>query len=397
MRRVLRRFYVAAIVLPVVVLAGSSECRALDPVPVVRSEVAAAVYVQQWGQILWGLVTSQTGTQPTSFGDPILNPDGSVTQSFIAADGTETTLTSFLDGSAVIELRLPTGVTQTVWQSIPAFDGTSKTTINWTITSSDGLSVEYTSVVDDQGTFLDMSDDTTQLLGSSVLPEGITQTFTALTAAGRTDLLSTHSDGSTFALSVPLMPPAFMGPDFSQQASGTYTDPNFTVNFTLASTPTDPARWAAFLCDVGWGITGTFSLDQDFSGFGQLEESSVLGPTLVALASWTHDGQIEVYSLSGQNLYMGPSGAALDFLAHRWQTLTALLAPSPGLSVTPPVSTPRRPVGPRLQPRRPRDLERQLRAVRTPLPSTETHRDPQQDTALQDALLSGKSSPRGTR
>ena len=100
MTRALRRTCLAAIVLPAIVLASSSDCRALDPVSTIRSQVAAAVYTQQWGQILWGLVTTQTGTETPSFGEPVFNPDGSVTQSFVTADGTETVLTSYPDGSA---------------------------------------------------------------------------------------------------------------------------------------------------------------------------------------------------------------------------------------------------------------------------------------------------------
>jgi hypothetical protein len=109
-------------------------------------------------------------------------------------------------------------------------------------------------------------------------------------------------------------------------------------------------------------MTGTFSLGSDFSGFGQLEESSALGQTLVALASWTQDGDIQAYSLSGQDIRMGPSGAALDFLEHRWETLAALLAPSPGVSM-PADRTDRLRRGPRLRRDR-RSIWRPLRGAR---------------------------------
>jgi len=397
MTRALRRTCLAAVVLPAIVLASSSDCRALDPVSTIRSQVAAAVYTQQWGQILWGLVTTQTGTETPSFGDPVFNPDGSVTQSFVAADGTETILTAYPDGSAALQILLPNGVSQSVWQSPAAFDGVSRTTTNWTIEASDGLSVSYTSVVDDRGTIFDISDDITQLLGSSVLPDGITQTFSVLMAGGYAELLSTQSDGSIFSLTVPLNPPDFVLPDFSQEANGTYTDPSFTVNFALTSTPQAPSRWAALLCDAGWGITGTFSLNDDFSGSGQLEGEDVSGQTLVALASWTQYGEIDVYSLSGDNLYMGPSGAALDFLIHRWQTLTALLAPGPGISVTPPNGSRRGWTRPRLQPRRPLSLGRRLRALQTPLPLSGARSYPREGLTIQDQSVAGKTAPRGSR
>ena len=75
-------------------------------------------------------------------------------------------------------------------------------------------------------------------------------------------------------------------------------------------------------------------LDGDFSGFGQLTEGDASGETLVALVTWTQYGETDVYLLDGQNRYMGPSGAALDFLENRWQTLAALLAPAPGGSAS---------------------------------------------------------------
>jgi len=362
MKRMRGRFEVCVVALLTAVLVGSSEGRASDPVATVPGQVAAAVYVQEWGQILWGLVTSQTGTQPASWGDPIFNPDGSITQTFSAADGTQAVFTFFPDGSVRIDMTLPDGATQTISQSPPVFDGVSVTTTNWTVTSNRGLAVNYSSAVDDRGTWWDMSDDTTQLSGSAVLPGGVTQTFTALTAAGRTDLQSAQSDGSTFTLSVPLAFPDYVLPDFSQVTSGTYADPNLSTSFTLTSTPANPFRWAALLFDLGGGYAGVFSLNSDFSGFGQLEDSL---QSVLALASWTQDGDVHVYLLTGQDFHMGPAGAALDFLRYRWETLTALLGPAPGS----------RPAGhgfrrfrgaPRLRGGRPR-LPRVLRGVvRTP-------------------------------
>jgi hypothetical protein len=334
------------------------------------------MYVQQWGQILWGLVTTQTGTEIPSFGDPVVNPDGSVTQILTTADGTEVVLTSFPDGSARLDITYADGATQTVLQSVPSFDGVSVTTIDWSITSSDGLSVEYTSIVDTRGTDSDMSDDITQLLGSSVLPEGITQEFDVLTADGWTDVYSSQSDGSVFTLSVPLMLPDFALPDLSQSASGTYTGLGVSLQFMLTPTPRYPTRWAALLADLGERMTGTFSLNSDFSGFGQLTESSLWGETLVALVSWAQDGDTHVYLLSGQDRHMGPAGASLDFLEHRWQTLTAFLAPAPGVGLS--VGRPSRPRrAPRLRTGQ-LGPPRTLRGALGPASRLGTQRDPGQ-------------------
>jgi hypothetical protein len=328
------RLWLSAVVLLALVFASLPAGHAQEFVSTVPGQVAAAMHVQQWSQILWGLVSTQTGTETPSFGEPVLNPDGSVSQSFRTADGTAATLTAWPDGSAQLDIILPDGTTQTVLQSVPDFDGISVTTIDWTVTSSDGLSVEYTSIVDDRGTVFEIADDITQLLGSSVLPDGITQDFDVLTADGLTDVLSTQSDGSVFTLSVPLALPKFLLPDFSQVAVGTYTGPGANVQFMLTPTPRHPDRWAALLADLGGGITGTFSLNSDFSGFGQLTESDQEGEVLLALLSWAQDGDTHLYLLSGTDRHMGPAGASLDYLQHRWLTLTALLGPAPGVGLT---------------------------------------------------------------
>lgn len=334
MKSTLARVCASAAVLAALVAVGCSECRAVEPVSTVPTQVAAAVHIQHWSQVLWGMVTSQTGTEEPSFGDPVSNPDGSVSQSFTTADGTEAVLTAFLDGSVRLEIVLTDGATQTVLQSVPVFDGVSRTTTDWSVTASDGLSVDYTSVVDDRGTIFDISDDTTELTGCAVLPGGITQTFSVLTAAGTTAVQADQSDGSTFTLSVPLAPPMLMHPDPSPNTVGRFTDPSFTMDFVLAATPKYPSRWASLLSDMGGGLTGAFSLNADFSGFGQLTESGTPGDELVALVSWTQDGESEVYLLDGQSRSVGPAGAALDYLEHRWMTLTALLAPAPGASLS---------------------------------------------------------------
>ncbi|MCJ7751225.1 MAG: hypothetical protein MUQ65_09040 [Armatimonadetes bacterium] len=328
------RLCASATTLLILVLVAGLAGQAAEPLSMVPEQVSAALYVQHWSQILWGMVTSQTGTETPSFGEPVLNLDGSISQSFRAADGTQSILTAFPDGSARVDIVLPEGTSQTVLQSVPVFDGVSITTMDWWVTSSEGLLVEYQSAVDDRQTIFDMSDDITELVGSAVLPGGITQEFYVLSADGMTDVQSTQSDGSTFTLSVPLALPDFSYPDFSQNAVGTYSGTDFSVHFVLTATPKFPFRWAALLSDLGGGAAGTFSLHSDFSGFGQLTESNAWGETLVALVAWTQYGKIDVYLLDGQDRYMGPSGAALDFLENRWQTLAALLAPAPGGSAS---------------------------------------------------------------
>jgi len=320
-----------AIVIPLVMATGCSGGNQGDnagtSINSASGQVAANIFVQQWGQILWGLVTSQTGTEIPSYGDPIFNEDGSVSQSVTTADGTIMVITMLSDGSVHLDITWPNGSTQTMIQSVPDFDGVSKTIIGWHITSSEGLVVDYTSVVDDQGTIFDMSDDTTELQGTSSLPGGLTQDFTVQTAAGQTTVASSQSDGSTFAMTVPLSSPDFMYPDFSQPATGSYSNQDVTISLTLSATENAPFRWAEMTTVFDGGLTGGFAVHPDFSGSGQIEEDG----ELQAMLTWTRTGETEVRYPTAEQSSTLPAGAAVDYLINRWQTLTALLAPAPGM------------------------------------------------------------------
>ncbi|MEA3399709.1 MAG: hypothetical protein U9R79_00555 [Armatimonadota bacterium] len=332
MRSALRGACVLTLACLVLLLAGCSS-GSIRGVQTVGSrytprQVSAVLFVKQWGQILSGLVTSQTGTGEPSFGDPVFNDDGSVSMTYTAPDGTEAVVTTFPDGSASVEITYPDGTSQTVHQSAPEFDGVSQTTIDWEVTSSDGLTVSYTSIIDDQGTRFDMSDDAVELEGTSELPSGLRQQFEVLTADGRTTVQSEQSDGSTFSLEVPLVPPDFMWPDFSQASTGTYAINGETVEFSLAEAASAPGRWGSMTADLGDGVSGDFHLGSDFSGSGRLLQDG----GLVALPSWTETGDSEVNSVTAGSSHAMPAGAALDYLIHRWQTLSALMAPAPGVS-----------------------------------------------------------------
>ena len=267
------------------------------------AQVAAALFVQQWSQILWGMVTSQTATGTPSFGSPVLNPDGSVSQPYTGADGTAVLLTVFTDGSAALAVTYPDGSGQTTRQGVPQYLG-NKTTTAWEITASDGLAVNYTSVVDNNGTFITMADDTTDLEGSSVLPGNLTQQFTVHSARGQTALQSDQSDGSTFTMTVPLKRPDFAYPDLSQPASGTYRFGGVDSELSLASTVAVPSRWARLSSDLGGGTSGDFRLAADFAGTGQLHQDG----SLLALLSWTRSGDMSLSFVAGDRADTDPAG-----------------------------------------------------------------------------------------
>jgi hypothetical protein len=290
-------------------------------------QVAAAMFVQQWAQTLWGLVSSQTGTGEPTVGPPTPNPDGSISITFTGADGTVTALTVFPDGSSRAETTFPDGSTQTASESADRDPSLQKAVNDCELASSSGLTVTYTSVWDtgDPKKF-DTSDDTRELKGASVLPDGKTQDFDVLSQSGQTNVHSTQSDGSDFTLDVPLQGPDFLLPDFAPQAAGTYRSAGYDIQLTLSSTTAAPHRWARLLSDLGGGLTGEFALGRDFSGSGRLLE----GGRAIALLSWTRSGETHVSFTSAGRSATSPAGAALDFLTHRWQTLAGLMAPAPG-------------------------------------------------------------------
>jgi hypothetical protein len=127
-------------------------------------------------------------------------------------------------------------------------------------------------------------------------------------------------------MTAPLAAPMLTYPDFPQTTAGAYSSLAFNIQFALTSTGGDPFRWSAMSSDLGGGVTGEFSLNPDFSGSGQLTQSG----ELLAVLSWTRAGEIDVRYLSAESSEASPAGAAVDYLTHRWQTLTALLAPAPG-------------------------------------------------------------------
>ncbi|MFB3882798.1 MAG: hypothetical protein ACE149_16150 [Armatimonadota bacterium] len=326
------RVPIAAVIIAVAVTTATPpESRASDAFSTIPAQAAAGAYLQEWSQFMWGLLARQTGTLPT-WGDPVQNADGSSSWSFSAPDGTLGLLTAWPDGAVRVDIVLPDSSSETILQEPPTSSpDLSVTTILFHVASSDGFALDYTRVHDDRGTWWDSSDDWMQLSGTAVLPDGLTQSFTATVQDGTEQIESTQSDGSTFRMSVPLDPNEALPetlPDFTKAASGSYADATTALQFTLSATPKFPLRWAALLSDVEEGITGALSLNADFSARGQLEEDGMLA----ALVSWTRDGHVQAYDLTGRNVQMGPAGAALDFLRYRWQTLAALGAPTPGAS-----------------------------------------------------------------
>jgi len=315
----------------VAVMAGCSGGGARGPATAgsysAPAQVAAALFVQQWSQILWGMVTSQTSTGTPSFGPPVHNPDGSISQTYTGPDGTVVVITAFLDGTVTLDVTYPDGATQTTRQGKPDRVGPI-TTITWEITTSDGTTVNYTSVVDNGGTFNNMADDITDLEGTSTLPDSSTQQFTVHTAGGHTAVQSDQSDGSTFGMEVPLKGPDFAYPDLTQAATSTYNLGGTDVQLSLESSADAPSRWARMSSDLGGGTSGEFRLAPDFAGTGRLRQDEAL----VALLSWTRTGDMNLSFVAGDRADTDPAGASADYLTHRWQTLTALFAPAPGVA-----------------------------------------------------------------
>jgi hypothetical protein len=351
MQSSLSRLRILAVVVLAVTIAASRPGRAADALSTIPGQAAAGLYLQEWSQFLWGLLSSQTGTFPI-WEDPVENPDGTWTASFRADDGTVGFWTWFPGDSVLIEMTLPDGTSQTIEREPPidSPDYTVTTKI-YHVRSSDGFARDYTRVYDDRGTKDEATDDWMQYSGTGVLPNGVSQSFTATATGGWVEVVSTQSDGSTYSMIVPLAPMVAlprMVPDLTRITSGTYTDPATAMQFTLTATPKFPLRWAAMRTEVAGGVTGTLSLNADFSALGQLEVDGALA----ALVCWTRDGEVQSCDLTGQNVQMGPAGATLDFLRYRWQTRKAMNWPMPGASTPPtryrgPLRRPRLPPGDR--------------------------------------------------
>lgn len=328
----LRRDLITALALfGIVLLAGCAGGRAGGTISTggdaAPSQVAVSTYVQQWAQILWGIVVGQTGQQDPEFGQPVTNPDGSFGQPYTAADGTAVVITTFPDGSARVDTTYPDGTTQVIRQSVLSTQGTVSVA-DWTVESSSGLTVSYTASWDTMGTLGNAADDRSELSGASTLPGGLTQQFEVLTEGGHTQVRSEQSDGSVFAMDTPLQPPEFSYPDFDVDTTGTYRKGDSEATFAVTATPDAPSRWARMETDFDADLRGIFALDESFGGTGQL----LCNQETLAVVSWEPNGETNVRFLSAESEATSPSGAAEDYLNHRWQTLTALLAPAPGVA-----------------------------------------------------------------
>lgn len=331
MKNALRMLSLLIIVSIVLALIGCSGGSTQSPTAagadLAPAQVATVMYVQQWAQILWGLVTTQTGTQTPTVGDPIINPDGSVSQELAGADGTRSLLTVYPDGSATLEIEYPDGATQTVTQS-PARIDANITTIDWQIDSSDGLTVNYQTVIDDRGTPGSIADDRVDLDGESTIPGGLTQEFTVVTDQGTTQVQSNQSDGSVFTMHTPLEPPDYLLPDFEQTTTGVYEVGDRQVEFALTTPQDVNTRWTQMSSDPGEGITGDFALKPDFSGSGEF----VRNGDILALVTWLQNGETDVHFPTADSSDASPAGGAVDYLTHRWQTLAGLMGPGGGVA-----------------------------------------------------------------
>ena len=117
-------------------------------------------------------------------------------------------------------------------------------------------------------------------------------------------------------------------PVYSQGATGTFTAPGrgtSQLQVKAQSLDDGDGVWNQWLLTAADGTQGTFTLNGDSSGTGQLQRG---GETVGALR-WTDAGVGTLDLLGASVEEVTPSAAACDFRLDKWVRNTALLGPAP--------------------------------------------------------------------
>ncbi|MEN6549295.1 MAG: hypothetical protein ABFE07_24885, partial [Armatimonadia bacterium] len=137
------------------------------------------------------------------------------------------------------------------------------------------------------------------------------------------DLSLLFGDGSRLQLNVPLIDaPQGWTIAYADKACGTYRNASGqSLSFRLTGT----TRWETMETTAADGTTGSFSLQQQMAGTGELRS----GGTLAAALQWDAEG-LGLLDLTGASqIEVTPSAAARDFRIDQWTNHAVGLGPMP--------------------------------------------------------------------
>jgi hypothetical protein len=323
--------------------AAGSPAGTLPPGLLAEQLMSAVVGSQRWAEFIYGIHPPAPPTCTAGFeGEPVENPDGSFTSTFITANCTRIIITQFFDGSSTQEITYTDGSTESVTATAGDF-----------LFPPDGLPSSY--AIAHRFSSGNRADYTRQLdivLGEDsidVLAEHYRGTFNLGKRTVRfsfdrvTDPFNPAPDvlaadfpgGAHLLLSVPLDPFEFR-PDYTSPAIGEISLKGRTLPFALVSDAPAAAepRWTRLAVGNPDGTPrspagphGQFALGPDFSGRGTLFQ----GRRVAFLATWNRRGRARLVLGNGQATSAGPAGGLLEFALLRWSGLASKGGPDPGL------------------------------------------------------------------
>jgi hypothetical protein len=286
-------------------------------------QVSAAVLFASWQGILYVPLTGSSSMNPVEH-----LPDGSLKFTGTNSDGSTFVIVQ-LAGQVTPDGTCPgyatvtwpkTGATmQSQWDAGVFSNGDNTATTHLQDTFPNGASMAYTEVDNFAANMQILRD------GTAKTKSGETMGFHWDRTDNGFDKLTLNLPGpAVMTLQVPLVltEQGNDWPVFTKGATGTYQAAGGPL-LQIALTGTN--RWKQWQLSAPDGTTGTFSLDPELLGQGQLVRE---GTTLGALR-WGEDG-LGVLDLIGSGQQpVSPSAAARDFQINHWIANGQALAPMP--------------------------------------------------------------------
>ncbi|MBM3498639.1 MAG: hypothetical protein FJX74_08190 [Armatimonadetes bacterium] len=288
---------------------------------VARDHLTALLHVKRWLAILYPTPPKnpcQTSAQRLKRqpGDP----PGSTRMRLRLSDCTEIDVFQLADGSGSQEVTFPDGQQKTVrWGVARREPGWVKQDVDETLW--DGHRLRYEVGISTAGAPYDRYEE-----GRATLADGHSMQFRHDRNLNRDAVDLQPNNGSELRFEVPLQSVAgapFRPVHETGIAGALSHGAGYTHTFAVLGT--DAEGWTNWALSAPDGITGSFRLDGELAGSGTLSERG----KLVALLTWSADGQGTLTPIGGPDVEVGASAAARAFQVDQWIRNIAALGPSP--------------------------------------------------------------------
>lgn len=317
--------------------AGSRPRPKAPPEVVAKQLLSTVTLTRKWAEFLYAIRPPvQNGCEPFA-SELVFDEDGTFHQTVIDEDCTRTEITGFPDLSYTMDILYSNGLREEMSSAPSEFLPPPLESLPRTFAIqhefSNGNHVAYTHELDWTE---DLSVEAEHFTGSFTL-QNEKLTF-ALDRVNSFDsppdrFRATLPGGVDYTLDIP-RDPFELRLDFRFPAEGVLKMPEGALPFRLIATnPDTDRRWDRL--EVGpklagrrrGVVNGTFALERNFSGGGQMFR----GKRLDFVVRWNRGQTGQVVLPNGTSATAGPAEGLLAFLNLRWSGLASGFGPSPGL------------------------------------------------------------------